>query len=167
MSPPSKAFGNALRLAVRPLFSSLLRRTLPRVEGEISLGGLEGSVEILRDRFGVPQVFAENERDLFFAQGYVHAQDRFFQMELGRRAGHGRLLKLLGRSALQLDRLARALGSGRAAGALDGPPEVFRVLEEYSAGVNACLQNGPRPPNSLCSDTSRSHGHPPTPPPGR
>ena len=117
----------------------------------MELSGLEGTVEVLRDRFGVPQVFAGNERDLFFAQGYVHAQDRFFQMELGRRAGHGRLSELIGESALDLDRLARTVGFGRIAASVEKncPPETLRVLEAYSAGVNACLATEPRPPELL------------------
>src|SRR5215207_6442938 len=141
------AFGDAFRHAARPLFRSLVGRSLPKLEGVTELPGLERSVEVLRDRFGVPQIFAENERDLFFAQGYVHAQDRFFQMELGRRAGHGRLSELLGGSTLEFDRLSRTVGLGSiASSAKNGPPETLRVLEAYSAGVNACLESESRPP---------------------
>ena len=117
----------------------------------MELSGLEEPIEVLRDRFGVPQIFAGNERDLFFAQGYVHAQDRFFQMELGRRAGHGRLSELMGASALKLDRLSRTVGFGRIAASVEKncPPETLRILEAYSAGVNACLATEPRPPEFL------------------
>jgi penicillin amidase len=141
-------FGRAFRHAARPLLRSLLRATLPKLEGVTELPGLERPVEILRDRFSVPQIFAENERDLFFAQGYVHAQDRFFQMELGRRAGHGRLSELLGGSALEFDRLSRTIGLGRIASSAENgaPLETLRALEAYSAGVNACLKSEPRPP---------------------
>ena len=127
---------------------SLLRRSLPTLDGAVELSGLEGPVEVLRDRFGVPQVFAESERDLFFAQGYVHAQDRFFQMELGRRAGHGRLSELIGGSALEFDRLSRTIGFGRIAAASEknGPPETLEILRSYSAGINACLSTEPLPP---------------------
>ncbi|HEY6749802.1 MAG TPA: penicillin acylase family protein [Rubrobacteraceae bacterium] len=118
------------------------------LSGVVELSGLEGPVEVLRDRFGVPQVFAGNEQDLFFTQGYVHAQDRFFQMELGRRAGNGRLSELIGGSALEFDRLSRTLGLGRVAAASEknGPPETLQILESYSAGVNAYLSAGPLPP---------------------
>jgi penicillin amidase len=124
---------------------------LPTLEGVIELPGLEGSVEVLRDRFGVPQIFANNERDLFFAQGYVHAQDRFFQMEMGRRAGHGRLAELLGESALEFDRLSRTIGFGRIATSSEknGSPETLRILEAYSAGINAYLATEPLPPEFL------------------
>ncbi len=117
----------------------------------VELPGLDEPVEVLRDRFGVPQIFARNERDMFFAQGYVHAQDRFFQMEIGRRAGHGRLSELIGESALALDRLARTVGFGRIAASVEKncPPETHEVLEAYSAGVNACLTAEPRPPEFL------------------
>ncbi|MDP8974709.1 MAG: penicillin acylase family protein [Actinomycetota bacterium] len=117
----------------------------------VELPGLKDAVEVLRDRFGVPQIFAGNERDLFFAQGYVHAQDRFFQMELGRRAGHGRLSELIGESALELDRIVRTVGFGRIAASVekDCPPATYEALEAYSAGVNACLATEPRPPELL------------------
>src|SRR5918993_1317454 len=146
--PLGEALTGALGRATRPLLRSLSRRSLPKLEGMVELPGLEGAVEILRDRFGVPQIFAGNERDMFFAQGYVHAQDRFFQMELGRRAGRGRLSELIGEGALELDRLARTVGFGRIAASVekDCPPETREVLEAYSAGVNACLATEPRPP---------------------
>ena len=143
-----EALGDVFRHGSRSLLQGLLRRSLPALSGVVELSGLEGPVEVLRDRFGVPQIFAGNERDLFFTQGYVHAQDRFFQMELGRRAGNGRLSELLGGSALEFDRLSRILGLGRVAAASEknGPPETLQILESYSAGVNACLSAGPLPP---------------------
>jgi penicillin G amidase len=143
-----EALGDVFRHGSRSLLRALLRRSLPALDGVVELSGLEGPVEVLRDRFRVPQVFAGNERDLFFAQGYVHAQDRFFQMELGRRAGQGRLSELIGGSALEFDRLSRTLGFGRVAAASEknGPPETLEILESYSAGVNACLTAGPLPP---------------------
>src|SRR5919199_4137466 len=143
-----KALGEASQRSSGPLLRSLLRRSLPEVDGVLELTGLGGSVEVLRDRFGVPQIFADDEWDLFFAQGYVHAQDRFFQMELGRRAGHGRLSELLGKNALEFDRLARTVGFGRiaASSVKGGPPEALWALEAYSSGVNACLATEPHPP---------------------
>ena len=146
--PLVEALNRAFGRAVRSLFGGLLRRSLPTLEGVVELPGLHGSVEVLRDRFGVPQIFAESEWDLFFAQGYVHAQDRFFQMELGRRAGHGRLSELIGGSALEFDRLSRTIGFGRIAATCEknGPPEPLEILRSYSAGVNARLSTEPLPP---------------------
>src|SRR5215210_2180276 len=153
MSPPSvrlrESLPKLLGGALGPALRSLLRRSLPTLAGEIEVPGPDAAVEVLRDRFGVPQIFAETEHDLFFAQGFVHAQDRFFQMELQRRAGHGRLAELLGGRALEFDRLSRAVGFGRFArqsvsGA--GSPEALALLEAYSAGVNACHDAEPSPP---------------------
>ncbi|MFQ5814842.1 MAG: penicillin acylase family protein, partial [Anaerolineae bacterium] len=56
-------------------------RPLPRISGTVRVKGLRGKVEVIRDRWGIPHIYAENEEDLFFAQGYVHAQDRLWQME--------------------------------------------------------------------------------------
>src|ERR671915_396873 len=143
-----EALGDVFRHGSRSLLRGLLRRSLPALDGVVELSGLAGPVEVLRDRFGVPQVFAGNERDLFFAQGYVHAQDRFFQMELGRRAGRGRLSELIGASSLEFDRLSRTVGLGRisAASAMNASPETLRTLEAYSAGINAYLTREPLPP---------------------
>src|SRR5690242_18095966 len=63
----------------------LVRRTLPEVSGELQIGGVQSRVEIVRDKWGVPHIYAQNPHDLIFAQGYVQAQDRLWQMELYRR----------------------------------------------------------------------------------
>ena len=116
-----------------------LRRPMPRTRGTVCLSGLEGSVEVLRDRWGVPHIYADSAKDLFFAQGYVHAQDRLWQMELQRRVGSGRLSEVLGEVTLEVDRFFRVLGLHRVAEAeaeaLDA--ETRQVLESYVAGVNA------------------------------
>jgi penicillin amidase len=118
------------------------RRFLPRTEGSLQVPGLHGPVEILRDRWGTPHIYAQTEEDLFFAQGYIHAQDRLWQMELQRRLGAGRLAEVLGEAALPIDRTFRILGLNRAAAAeiaaLD--PSVHSVLSAYAAGVNACME---------------------------
>lgn len=122
--------------------------TLPPLEGEVQVEGLSGPVDILRDRWGVPQVFAGTEQDLFFAQGYVHAQDRLFQMELQRRAGKGRLSELLGDAPLEFDRLSRTMEFARIAEGVEEhcSPEVLKALNSYSAGVNTFINSGPLPP---------------------
>ncbi len=120
---------------------SFFRRPLPKVEGTLHLAGLEGRVEVLRDEWGVPHIYAGSAHDLFFAQGYVHAQDRLWQMELQRRAGSGRLSEVLGEVTLAVDCFFRTVGLNRAAEAefetLDA--ETRGILEAYSAGVNAYL----------------------------
>ncbi|QIN79268.1 penicillin acylase family protein [Rubrobacter marinus] len=135
-----------LSRALAPALRLLSKSSLPRLDGSVELPGPNGTVEILRDRFGVPQIFASDEHDLFFAQGYVHAQDRFFQMELQRRAGHGRLAELLGAEALPFDRLSRTVGFAGIARSVERPSGALAVIEAYSAGINACLEAGPLPP---------------------
>ncbi|MGD8488451.1 MAG: penicillin acylase family protein [Anaerolineae bacterium] len=118
-----------------------VRRPLPQTKGVCTLNGLREPVEVIRDPWGVPHIYARSEPDLFFAQGFIHAQDRLWQMELQRRAGSGRLSELVGEATLELDRFFRVVGLNRAAqaefDALDA--EVRRILEWYTAGVNAYL----------------------------
>ena len=87
-----------------------VRRSFPKVNGEIHVNGLDGSVEIYRDAYGVPHIYATSDHDLFFAQGYVHAQDRFWQMDFWRHIGSGRLSELFGESSLDTDKFLRTLG---------------------------------------------------------
>jgi len=85
------------------------RKVLAIVSGELRVPGLRKPVRVLRDKWGVAHIYAQNQHDLFFAQGVVAAQDRLFQMEVWKRAGQGRLSEILGPSALQRDINARAL----------------------------------------------------------
>ena len=82
---------------------------LSTTAGTLKLRGLQQPVTVLRDSWGVPHIYARNQHDLFFAQGFVAAQDRLFQMELWKRSGQGRLAEVLGPSALQRDINARLL----------------------------------------------------------
>ena len=121
-----------------------LRRSLPLVEGQISLAGLAGRAEILRDGFGIPHIFAASLEDAHFALGFVHAQDRLWQMEMNRRIAAGRLAEVVGPPGLETDRFMRTLGVRRAAEAnlqrFDA--ETIRLLEAYAAGVNAFIASG-------------------------
>lgn len=119
----------------------LVDSALPRTEGTVALAGLAAPVTILRDRHGIPRIAAENEPDAYFALGYVHAQDRFFQMEMMRRMGAGRLSEVVGAAALPTDRWMRVLGLYRLAEAAVKrlSPPVVASLEAYAAGVNAYL----------------------------
>ena len=76
---------------------------LAQVEGEVKVAGLKGPVEVLRDRWGVPHIYAQNADDLFFAQGFVAAQDRLFQIDLWRRTGVGETAEVVGKSGLEAD----------------------------------------------------------------
>ncbi|MCS7088677.1 MAG: penicillin acylase family protein, partial [Thermoflexales bacterium] len=134
-----------LALAAVGGFRTWSRQPFPQTSGAIRLRGLRSEVTIVRDRFGVPHIYADNPDDLFFAQGFVHAQDRFFQMEFWRRIGQGRLAELFGESALEQDRFIRTIGWHRVAALevtqLDA--DTRRVLESYAAGVNAYLATVP------------------------
>jgi penicillin amidase len=113
------------------------------IDGEVSLPGLQEEVEILRDPWGVPHIFAKNLDDLFFAQGFVQAQDRLWQMEMYRRVGEGRLAEILGPEAIPHDRLARLLmyrGPWTDEEFSSYHPEGRRILEAFSAGVNAYME---------------------------
>src|SRR4029078_6497616 len=94
-----------------------LRLSLPKVEGEIQLAGLGAQVDVQRDRYGIPHIFAKSLADAVFGLGFVHAQARLWQMELNRRLAAGRMAEILGPAALETDRVLRTLGVRRAAAA--------------------------------------------------
>lgn len=124
--------------------------SLPQLDGSLKLTGLSAPVEVLRDPFGVPHIFGTSVEDVARATGFVHAQDRLFQMELSRRMGTGTLAEVLGEPGLSLDRRVRRLGLGLAARTeLERTdPEARAVLDAYAQGVNAYLtaQKGSLPP---------------------
>lgn len=133
------------------LYWQLLRRPLPRTEGRLTITGIEGPVEIRRDRWGVPHVRARSAADAWFGEGFCHGQDRLWQLDLYRRLSCGRLSEIAGREGLPCDRLVRTLGLRRIAlreeaelGAELGP-----ALAAYSAGVNAAASAAPAPPVEL------------------
>jgi len=119
------------------------------IQGSGSGYSVKARAVIIRDQYGVPHIRAENDQDLFFALGYAMAQDRFFQMDLMRRAGRGEICELMGRiqfwkaDFLNMDKLFRALNyKGRAEqGYREMPAEAKRLLDSYSAGVNRYLQD--------------------------
>jgi penicillin amidase len=122
-----------------------LRQSLPQEEGEIRAQGLRESIEVLRDAYGVPHIRAKSLEDAVFALGFVHAQDRLWQLEVNRRTAAGRLAEVFGPSALEADRFLRTLGVRRAAEANLGKlnAETRALLEAYAAGVNAFLERDP------------------------
>lgn len=118
-----------------------VRRSFPQVQGELEIEGLVDEVEVLRDNWGVPHIYAHNPHDLFFAQGYTQAQDRFWQMDFWRHIGAGRLTEMFGESQVDADKFLRSLGFTALAEqeleAMD--PGVREILEWYADGVNAYL----------------------------
>lgn len=126
-----------------------MRGQQPQTNGTIALPGLDTPVEVARDAHGVPHIFATNERDAYRALGYVHAQDRLWQMETMRRAGSGRLAELIGTKAgdfaVRNDRLMRTLGVRRSAEAMVATlsAQARDAFEAYAEGVNGYLKTRP------------------------
>jgi penicillin amidase len=118
-----------------------LHRSLPEVSGTIKLAGPGAPIEIIRDKDGIPHIYAQSQPDAFFGLGYVHAQDRLWQMEFQRRVGQGRLSELIGEPTVSTDRFIRILGVYRAAQSAWQrlPLDERRTIEAYVNGVNAFI----------------------------
>lgn len=118
------------------------QRTLPQVNGKLAVAGVKDKVEVIRDKWGVPHIYAQNIEDLFFAQGYIHAQDRLWQLEFSRRVGSGTLSEIFGDVTINDDTFLRTLGLRRVAEAeaatLDS--ETKLVMEAYARGVNTFVE---------------------------
>jgi penicillin amidase len=124
-----------------------VRRPFPTTEGELQVPGLGSKVTVLRDDRGIPQIYADSAEDLFKAQGFVHAQDRFFEMDLRRHITAGRLSELVGADGLDTDRVIRTIGWRRTA-EQELPtlkPETRRYLQAYADGVNAYIKQAGTP----------------------
>ena len=122
-----------------------VRRPVPVTDGELELAGLDAEVEVIRDDHGIAQIYADTDADLMRAQGFVAAQDRFFEMDVRRHVTAGRLAELFGEDGLETDKYIRTMGWRRVAeeewALLD--TETRDALAAYADGVNAYLeQNG-------------------------
>ena len=121
---------------------ALARQSLSQIDGTLKAAGLQQSVDVIRDRWGVPHIYAQNADDLFFAQGYVMAQDRLWQMEWWRREHEGRLAEVLGPRAVARDRQARLL---KYRGPFDDTEwtsyhkDAKRIFTAYANGINAYI----------------------------
>ncbi|MGE9807794.1 penicillin acylase family protein [Janibacter sp. G1551] len=120
---------------------SIVRRPFPQQDGELALKGLTANVDVLRDDRGVAHLYADNTTDLFMAQGYVHAQDRFFEMDLRRHITAGRLSEMVGEGGVETDTVIRTMGWRRVASQELAllEPETRRMLQAYADGVNAWI----------------------------
>jgi penicillin amidase len=120
-----------------------MRASLPQIEGDIRVSGIESPVDILRDSYGVPHIFAAGDNDALFGLGFAHAQDRLWQMELARLSGQGRLAEVLGARALPSDRLMRTLNlNGAAQKSYERlAPETRAAYAAYAQGVNAFIRS--------------------------
>ncbi len=122
-------------------FRHLVVKSFPVTGGTVAAAGLRSPVDVYRDQYGIPHIMAAGTDDLMFATGYVHAQDRLWQMDVMRRAGEGRLSELFGEKTLAMDKMFRMVGLARTAAAIE--PELDPVsrdaLASYAAGVNAFI----------------------------
>lgn len=120
-----------------------LKLSLPIQNGNIAIQGIKGDVQIVRDENGVVSVQADNDEDVYFAMGFVHAQDRLWQLELQRRIAYGRLSEVFGRASVKTDIWMRTLGLKESAhnSWLELSPAAQTSLEAYANGVNAVLEN--------------------------
>lgn len=131
----------------KKLLSGLAASRLPKVKGKETLNGLRAEVQVIRDEWGVPHIYAHSVEDAVFAQGFTHAQDRLWQMDINRRVVQGRLSEVLGQPALETDITLRTLGLRRWAEQEAAQVQGFEcaLLDAYCAGVNAAMARGRLP----------------------
>ncbi|MED5405961.1 MAG: penicillin acylase family protein, partial [Chloroflexota bacterium] len=121
-----------------------LKSAIPNLTGTIHLKGLEGTVKVFRDQYGIPRIKAESELDAFFAQGFATAQDRLWHMEYDRRRGSGRWAEAVGQQGVAQDTLMRKF---RLTASAKGDyqvmdPHTKSVFDAYASGVNAFIEKG-------------------------
>ena len=123
---------------------ALANASLAQIDGELQVPGLRERVEVIRAEWGVPHIYARNDDDLFFAQGYVMAQDRLWQMEMWRRWREGRLAEIFGPAALDYDRRVRLMmfrGPFDATEWTSYHPDAERLFTAHANGVNAYIES--------------------------
>jgi len=136
-----------LVVALAVVLTGIVRQSWPQTSGEIKLNGLGGRVEVIRDHHGIPQIYADSTDDLFRAQGFVAAQDRFFEMDFRRHVTAGRLSELVGSAGLETDRVVRTMGWRNVAQkelALVSPA-TRQYLNAYADGVNDYIARAESP----------------------
>ncbi|MFD4527459.1 penicillin acylase family protein [Streptomyces sp. NPDC058470] len=122
---------------------STVRASFPQTTGEITLDGLSGPVDVKRDSYGIPQIYASSDEDLFMAQGFVQAQDRFYEMDVRRHMTSGRLSEMFGSSQVKDDEFLRTMGWDRVAQEeydTKLSDSTKKYLQAYAKGVNAYLK---------------------------
>ena len=123
--------------------NTIAPKSFPQIDGEVQVEGLDAPVDVYRDRMGIPNIYASTLHDLFFAQGYVHAQERFWQMDTWRHIGSGTLSEMFGKGQVDTDTFLRTLGwrvtAEQEYQGLD--PQSKAIIESYTAGVNAYLKD--------------------------
>lgn len=137
----------ALILLIAVLGYGYIKYLLPVVDGEVASEKIREGAEVVRDEYGVPHIYADNNYDLYFALGYVQAQDRLFQMDFYRRAATGRLSEVIGKDFVDADRYLITMGFKRTAKEqVDNlPPEMAEIVTAFSDGINAFMEEGKLP----------------------
>lgn len=124
------------------LFNSISQKSFYPTSGEIEVSGLNSAVKVYFDGYGVPHILAQNEDDVYFTLGYMHAQDRLWQMDLTRRVAEGRLSEIFGSSSIDFDKLFRTIGINRFCyrwyNSLS--PKSKQILDAYTKGVNTFIE---------------------------
>ena len=136
-------FGTLLTFSELAAAQEKFAKNLAQIEGEIKTPGLKEPVEVLRDRWGVPHIYAKNADDLFFAQGFVAAQDRLFQLDMWRRLAIGELAEVIGPDGIEADTFARLL---RYRGDMDAEwksysPDTKQIAIAFTNGINAYIKH--------------------------
>ncbi|MCC6866574.1 MAG: penicillin acylase family protein [Ignavibacteria bacterium] len=124
------------------LFNNISKQSFYQSSGNIAVSGLKQPVKVYFDDFGVPQVFAQNQEDVYFTQGYLHARDRLWQMDLTRRVAEGRLSEIFGSKLIEVDKLFKTIGIYRFAyyWYKNISPQSQQILASYTAGVNKFIE---------------------------
>jgi penicillin amidase len=120
----------------------MITKSFPEIDGELVISSLNQSVKIYRDDFGIPYIEAMNENDLFIGLGFVHAQDRMWQMDLLRRAGMGKLSEIFGTKTIKFDMMFRTIGIEELAKKLftESSQQTQRICSSYAKGINEFLR---------------------------
>jgi penicillin amidase len=128
----------ATALTLGLLFNGLTKKSFYSETGTVNLKGLTSETSVYKDDFGVPHIIAENEKDLYFSLGYIHARDRLWQMDIARRVAQGRLAEIFGKDVIAYDKLFRTIGINKIAAKLSSgiSEKTKNLLESYSNGVN-------------------------------
>ncbi len=138
----------AIVVAMFSAFQVFFRIAVPGYNGTIYIDGLKAPVEVRTDEYGIPHIFAESDEDLFFAQGYITARERMFQMDLTRLAGRGELSTIFGDKTVKTDRYFKTLGFYRAAQVeyKNLSPSTKLAVDAYTRGVNSFISTVSRLP---------------------
>lgn len=133
----------------------------PQYSGDLKLQGLSDKVEVYYDNYGIPHIYAQNQADAFTALGYVHAQDRLWQMEVMRRIAPGRLSELFGKDLIANDQFFKSLSieesANQAIANIDKNSEEYKLTEAYLNGINQFVDNGPTPLEYFITGAKKSH----------